>query len=103
MEKSVPRSVDYPPEFVPTVFADGILNVANSNRVVKVYFNRLDPSLTGSPEPISRPVLQMIMPIEGFIEMAAFLNVAVETRIKDGTFSADLAAAYRAAQARALQ
>jgi hypothetical protein len=46
----LPTKEDYPPWFLPTIYADGIANLAPSNQVVKFYLYRTDPHVMAKPE-----------------------------------------------------
>jgi hypothetical protein len=38
--------VEYPGTTIPTIFADGIVNLANSAHIVKFYLFRFDPNVS---------------------------------------------------------
>jgi hypothetical protein len=64
---SGPTAVDvaapvYPPASLPTLFVDGALNFNHSPQVVKFYFFRFDPSLTGGGTALPQAVAQVVMP-----------------------------------------
>ena len=79
-----PVANDFPPVGFPTVFADGVLNLAISPAVVKFYLLRYEPSLKGTNEYQTQPVAQVVMPVDGFLSAAAFLGAQVELLIRSG-------------------
>ena len=60
------------------------MNFAPSPTVVKFYFGRLDPSLNGSNNVLARPVAQVVMPMPGFLQMAAWFEINVKKLIQEG-------------------
>src|SRR5690242_7366458 len=79
--KAIPAGEFPPPQF-PTVFADGVMSVANSTSVVKFYLFRFEPSFSGSGQSQTQPFVQVVMPIDGFVATFAFFEAAV-TRYKE--------------------
>lgn len=42
----IPPSEEFPSSGLPTIFADGIMNLANTTQIAKCYLFRFDPGLT---------------------------------------------------------
>jgi hypothetical protein len=76
----------YPAAYIPTVFADGALNFNHSPQVVKFYLFRFDPALNASP-PMPQVAVQVVMPLSGIVQTAAFFNAAIENLVKQGQIS----------------
>jgi hypothetical protein len=71
-------SDEYPGIEIPTIFADGVMNLANSPHVMKFYLFRLDPSAKDMQKAQARVCAQIVLPMNGFLNMVAFLERAVE-------------------------
>jgi hypothetical protein len=84
---TAPPDIDFPGKVIPTVFADGIFNLANSAHVVKFYMFRLDPSMTNQQVAQVIPCLQIVLPLDGFINAFAFLEAAVEKLRRQGVIT----------------
>ena len=74
----------FPPPHFPTVFADGVLSMANSPSVVKFYLARIEPSLTGDGRTQLQAFAQVIMPIDGFANMFVFFEAQLRLLVKSG-------------------
>ena len=74
---------------IPTIFCDGILNLANNKNIVKFYLARLDPSLQIDEQANTVIVGQVIMPMDAFIETFTFMEYWVSKIMRDGIISAD--------------
>jgi hypothetical protein len=74
----------YPPASFPTVFADGVLSVANSPTVVKFFLSRTEPSFTGDGTSINQAFAQVVMPMDAFAGTFAFFEVAIKKYIAEG-------------------
>jgi hypothetical protein len=75
---SAPIEQEFPNSEIPAIFADGIMNIANSQHIVKFYFFRFDPSIKNPAAARSQMAAQAILPMDGFINAFAFLEAAVE-------------------------
>jgi len=84
---AIPIQEDHPPAGLPTIFADGVPNVAPSPQVIKFYLYRTEPHTSGAGLPKNQVVGQVVMPVFGFLQMVAFFDYAVENFIKQGTIS----------------
>ena len=73
-----------PPASFPTVYADGVLNVAPGPYTVKFYLLRLDPAFDGNPEARAQPFLQIAMPTISFVQMVVFFEKALADLVKQG-------------------
>jgi hypothetical protein len=92
---TIPVAAGVPPPTVPTVFADGIANIAPSGHVVKFYLFRSDPDAAGQPQYKNQVVAQIAMSTIGFLHMAAFFERAVKHYTESGTFSREMVQAMR--------
>jgi hypothetical protein len=74
----------YPPSTLPTVYADGILNLSNTQQVVKMYLTRHDPSLGPEDDlPQQQQVFaQLLMPVAAFVQSVLFLEAAMNRLAK---------------------
>ena len=88
-QSSVPSSPkdEFPPPALPTVYADGVLNLANSPHTVKFYLYRLDPSMTGTAGQQVQPFAQIVMPLNGFVGATLFFQKMLDALVRDGTVS----------------
>lgn len=69
----------FPPADLPTLFADGILNIAPSAEMVRFYLYRTDPDQAGVNRFENRTVAQIVMPLKGFIASVLFFSRALAT------------------------
>lgn len=99
----VQPSEEFPSPGLPTLFADGILNVALSASNAKFYLFRQDPSLTGSQHNKVQPIAQIVMPLEAFVTAAAFFQANVERLIANGNFPRERADQLRQLTEQSLQ
>jgi hypothetical protein len=102
MTDGEPEGGIYPPADIPTIFIDGVMNLANSRYVVKCYLARFDPSIDAKSPYEAHVIAQLIMPIPSFIDTYAFFESGVRRMIKDGVASSDdverARASYREAE-----
>jgi hypothetical protein len=82
---------------VEVVFADYVWSLTNSPAVVKYYLARFDPSFSGDGRVQPTPVVQIVMPMDGFISMVAFFEAQLKILVAAGVVSE-----ARLAQARAV-
>jgi hypothetical protein len=79
MAKPARKLASFPPPNIPTIFADGVLNVAHTDETVKFYLGRLDPSETeSSGGPRDQAIAQVIMPVSAFLETVEFFSSVVD-------------------------
>jgi len=79
---------------VPVIYADGIASHANSPKISKFYFFRIDPDPNGASPGKPTFVSQVVMPMDGFLQMWAFIEHRLKLMIKAGAISkADIGAA----------
>lgn len=95
-----PAQGNFPPLAVPTVYADGVLNLAPTAQTVKFYLAVQMPDTTGANLYETRPVLQVAMPTSSFVETAVFFETALEQLVRDGFVSADTIELTRKGRAR---
>lgn len=93
-----PISGPVPPN-TPTVYADGILSFANTGHVAKMYFARFDSSAADINQAYTNVTVQIIMPLDGLLNMYSFLEKSVLGLIQEGVLSADDLNRLRAARA----
>lgn len=80
---------DYPSvDDFPTIFADGVINLANSPQVAKFYLFRQDPNMLGEPGSKRNVVGQIVMPMESFAVTALFFKNALDGFVAQGLISA---------------
>ena len=75
----------FPPPTIPTIFADGVLNVAPSPNVVKFYLFRSDPDAGGGSKYKNQVVMQVVMPMHGFVHTALFFERSLKHFLANGT------------------
>ena len=75
---------DFPPSQFPTVFADGVMSIANSASVVKFYLYRFEPSFSGSGQSRNQAFAQVVMPMDGFAAAFALFERAVSQYVAQG-------------------
>jgi hypothetical protein len=69
---------------VPTLYADGVANVAHGPGMVRTYLVRFDPSLIEAGNARPSLVAQLIMPTNGFLTIALFFEAQVKSMLKSG-------------------
>jgi hypothetical protein len=74
----------FPPEGLPTVFADFASNMAPLSATARFYLVRTEPDVSGVNAYKNVPVAQIIMPLEGFAATVVFLNRALEGLVRNG-------------------
>jgi hypothetical protein len=82
-----PPALDFPPVNFPTIFADGVQNLAHSPTVVKFYLMRFDPAFKDSNRSQLTPVIQVVMPVDSFAQTALFFQRALENLIHQNIIS----------------
>jgi hypothetical protein len=80
----------FPAPTIPTIFCDGILNLAPSAQVVRFYLFRSDPDQTGKLKFKNHILAQIIMPIPAFIHTALFFERGLKQFAEQGTISPDM-------------
>lgn len=86
-QTAVPIDREFPNPEIPTIFADGTMNLANSFHVVKFYLFRYDPSFTDSNKAKPQIAAQIVTSIDGFINTFAFFESAIGQLISQGIIS----------------
>ena len=77
-----PIGETFPSGTLPTIFADGVLNVSISPAVVKSYLFRFEPSLQGDNQYQAQAAAQLIMPVDGFAAAVLFLSQHLERLVE---------------------
>jgi hypothetical protein len=85
---TLPPRENFPPAFIPTVYAESAQNISPIAGVIKFYLVRFDPALDGSQNFITQPVAQVAMTMPGFIQMVTFFNQALDAYAKEGRIDA---------------
>jgi hypothetical protein len=75
---------EIPPPHFPTVFADGVMSIANSPTIVKFFFYRFEPAFSGDGRSLAQAFAQVIMPMDAFAQAFVFFESAVSTFVKQG-------------------
>jgi hypothetical protein len=83
--------VDQSAPGVPSIFCDGVVNVAPSGQEVKCYLYRTDRDAVGGQvhESVNRNqiIAQIIMPLDAYIQTTLFFNRVLNALIDNGTVS----------------
>ena len=95
-ETERPSEADFPPPQFPTVFADGVSTLVNSQTVVKFFLSRFEPSFKGDGRSQLQAFAQVVMPMDGFATMFVFFEAQLKTMIKAGYVSEERLAELRA-------
>ena len=74
----------FPPASFPTVFADGVMSLANSPAVVKFFLSRTEPSFIGDGTSTTQAFAQVIMPMDAFAGTFAFFEAAIKKYLAEG-------------------
>ena len=77
----------FPPPTLPSIYCDGILNVAPSAHVVKFYLYRQDPDQAAKPRYKNQVIAQVIMPVRAFVNSGLFFERALKQFVEQGTIS----------------
>jgi hypothetical protein len=78
----------YPAFNFPTVFSDGVSNMAWSGQFVKFFLSRMEPSVNvvGAPAQ-QRAIAQVVMPMDGFLATFVFFEYIISSLIRDGVIT----------------
>lgn len=80
----------FPAPTIPTIFCDGILNLAPIAQAMRFYLFRSDPDQVGKPKFKNQILAQIIMPVPAFIHTALFFERGLQQFIEQGTISPDM-------------
>jgi hypothetical protein len=80
-----PPTGEFPETNFPVVFVDGAWSLVNNSHIVKIYLARLDPNYAGTGVSKANPAVQLVLPIDGFVNLVAFLDAQLGTLIARGT------------------
>jgi hypothetical protein len=86
-QATIPPSEEFPSSELPTIFADGIRNLANTSQMAKFYLFRFDPSFTDANKAQARPCAQIVMSIDALANTFVFLENAVKQLQAQGVIS----------------
>ena len=76
-----PTEQEYPVGDLPTFYADAVLHFVPGKNVIKIIFNRQDPSFQKLDQYRIEPCVQVIMPIVGYIGAFPILEHGLKTLI----------------------
>jgi len=83
-QAALPPTGEFPPPQFPVVFADGVLNVANSPSVVKFYLYRFEASYASDGRSQTQPFAEVVMPMDGFAGAVTLFEAALRRFIIQG-------------------
>jgi hypothetical protein len=83
-DKLVTPKQEFPPASLPTIYADGIVNLAHSGSLARFYLMRTDPSLDGSERYQVQAFAQVVMPLLALVQTAVFLEIEVKRLVSRG-------------------
>jgi hypothetical protein len=72
---------------LPTIFADGIVNLANTAQIAKFYLFRFDPGLKDPGKAQQRTCAQIVMSIDALVASFAFLEIVIDRLQTQGVVS----------------
>src|SRR5262245_9442289 len=75
---------------IPVVFADGVMSQSYIAGIAKFYFYRTDSSPDLSGPNVNHPVVQVVMPAQGFAQMLHFFQHRLKTMIAEGAISQEV-------------
>ena len=101
-EGPIPPGDEYPPAALPTVYADGVLNLVNNPNTVKFYLYRLDANLSGGHASKVQPFAQVVMPLNGFLDTVIFFDRMLDKLVAEGVVPEKLIEEMRAYQEKAI-
>jgi hypothetical protein len=79
-----PTPSGHPSMDVPTLFCDGIVNLAPSAQVARFYLFRTDPDTAGQQSSQNQVIAQIVMPLEAFVVTSVFFSRALQQMIASG-------------------
>lgn len=79
----------FPDETMPTIFADGVLNLSPSPQIARFFLSRVDPHFTNRDLYQIMPCAQVIMPMAGFVHTAVFFEKALRDLVAKGVITAE--------------
>jgi hypothetical protein len=89
---------EYPGEQIPTIFADGVANIANTGQIAKFYLFRFDPSLQHPSRARPTAAAQIVVSLDGLVNMMTFLEQAVAKLVQQGIILQSVVDAARQSQ-----
>jgi hypothetical protein len=87
----------YPPEQYVSIHAEMAAGIYRSRDMVKVYLINLEGDVFGRPmgPPKAVPAGQLVMPTDGFVGMAIFLESYMQTLVETGVITKEQLQAKR--------
>ena len=77
------------PTTVPTIYCDGIANLANTAEITKMYLYRADPIPSDTNRGQAQIAAQVIMPIASMVNMFVFLERSLNRLAEQGFLGKD--------------
>jgi hypothetical protein len=87
-------------DHLPTLFADGIINLSNSREVVKLILFRTDTIVGDNPKFENVGVGQVVLTMSGFVNAMALFEAARDKFIREGYVTEQQVADARALQGK---
>jgi hypothetical protein len=84
------------PHPTPILFIDGIAAIAPTSHVVRLTMFRADPDPNDGKKPMHAIIGQLIIPIDEYVQMSAFLNDSVEKMVSEGLIDRQAVTGLRA-------
>jgi hypothetical protein len=77
---------------LPVIFADGVLSQAWSANLSKFYLSRIDSDPQPGPGRENKlvPLVQIVMPIDGFIQMVAFFEMRLKMMVNSKVITQEM-------------
>jgi hypothetical protein len=69
---------------LPVIFADGVTSQSYGPGISKFFFHRWDPHPQASEPVKTVPILQMVMPTDGFLGMCMFFEERLRVMVEQG-------------------
>ena len=92
----------FPASTIPTIFCDGIVNLAPIANAMRLYLFRSDPDQVGKPKFKNQILAQIIMPVPAFIHTALFFERGLKQFVEQGTIPPDMVEQIKQATQAAL-
>jgi hypothetical protein len=91
-----PVVMGFIPADLPVFYSDWLISIHPGPMTVKVVLGRVDPHMQAMPQAQARPVGQLVMPLNGYVQAAAFMGQLVRNMIKEGMLTSEQVAAMSA-------
>lgn len=88
-QETSPATVTFPPDYLTTIFGDGVINLAQTGEVVKFYIARMDPSVNTPNDNRTTVCAQIVLTMTGFLDAAAFFELAADGYVRNGVVTVE--------------